>query len=86
MPRHVITQGLATIGRARHLVLVATGESKAAAVADAVEGPVSASCPGSVLQLHPHVTVVVDEAAGSQLARAEYYRYVLAHKLAAQGW
>ena len=86
VPRHVITQGLGTIGEAAHLVLVATGEAKAAAVADAVEGPLTASCPGSVLQLHPHVTVVVDEAAGSRLVRAGYYRYVLAHKLAAQGW
>ena len=86
VPRRVFTPGLATIGRAPPQVRVATGESKAPAGADAVEGPVSASCPGSVLQLHPHVTVVVDEAAGSQLARAEYYRYVLAHKLAAQGW
>jgi glucosamine-6-phosphate deaminase len=86
VPRHVLTQGLGTILRAGHLVLVATGEAKADAVAAAVEGPLTASCPGSVLQLHPHVTVVVDEAAGSRLARAEHYRYVLAHKLEEQGW
>lgn len=86
VPQHVITQGLGTILRAEHLVLVATGQAKAAAVAAAVEGPLTASCPGSVLQLHPHVTVVVDEGAGSQLARADYYRYVLGQKLAAQGW
>jgi len=86
VPRHVITQGLGTILGAEHLVLVATGHAKAAAVAAGVEGPVTASCPGSVLQLHPHVTVVVDEAAGSRLVRADYYRNVLGHKLAAQGW
>jgi glucosamine-6-phosphate deaminase len=86
VPRHVITQGLGTILGARHLVLVATGEAKAEAVAAAVEGPLTASCPASVLQLHPHVTVVADEAAGSRLARADHYRYVLAHKLADQGW
>jgi glucosamine-6-phosphate deaminase len=67
-------------------VLVATGEAKPNAAPAAVEGPLTASCPGSVLQLHPHVTVVVDEAAGSRLARAEHYRYVLAHKLEEQGW
>jgi glucosamine-6-phosphate deaminase len=39
-----------------------------------------------VLQLHPHATVVVDDAAGSRLARADHYRYVLQHKLADQGW
>jgi len=86
VPRHVLTQGLGTILRAGHLVLVATGEAKAAALAAAVEGPLSASCPASVLQLHPHVTVVVDESAGSQLERADHHRYVLAHKLADQGW
>jgi glucosamine-6-phosphate deaminase len=82
----VITQGLGTILRAGHLVLVATGEAKAAAVAAAAEGPVSASCPASALQLHPHVTLVADDAAGSRLEGADHYRYVLEHKLAEQGW
>ncbi len=86
VPRHVITQGLGTILRAGHLVLVATGEAKAAAVAAAAEGPVSASCPASALQLHPHVTLVADDAAGSRLEGADHYRYVLEHKLAEQGW
>jgi glucosamine-6-phosphate deaminase len=75
VPKHCITQGLGTILRARHLVLLAFGESKAEAVAAALEGPVTSSIPGSVVQLHPHVTVIVDEAAGSKLANAEYYRH-----------
>jgi glucosamine-6-phosphate deaminase len=75
VPRHVITQGLGTISSARHLVLIATGQHKAAAVAAAVEGPVSASCPASVLQLHPRVTVVVDEAAAVRLENADFSRY-----------
>jgi glucosamine-6-phosphate deaminase len=75
VPRHVITQGLGTISSARHLVLIATGQHKAAAVTAAVEGPVSASCPASVLQLHPRVTVVVDEAAAVRLENADFYRY-----------
>ena len=85
VPRHVLTQGLGTILRARHLVLLASGSGKAAAVAAAVEGPVSASCPGSVLQLHPHATVLVDEAAAAGLARADYYREVFASKPSWQG-
>jgi glucosamine-6-phosphate deaminase len=80
VPVNCITQGLGTIRRARHLVLLAFGEGKAAAIADAVEGAVSASAPGSAIQLHPHVTVVIDEAAASKLANAEYYRYAWAHK------
>jgi glucosamine-6-phosphate deaminase len=85
VPRHVLTQGLATIGRARHLLLVATGAGKAQAVADAVEGPVSASCPASTLQLHPHATVLLDPPAASRLARVAYYREVWAGKPHWQG-
>lgn len=80
VPFHVLTQGLGTILEARHLVLVATGENKAEVVAAMVEGPLSAFCPGSVLQLHPHATVLLDEAAASQLKFTDYYRYSYAHK------
>jgi glucosamine-6-phosphate deaminase len=85
VPTHVLTQGIGTILRARHLLLIVTGENKAAAVAAAVEGPVSASCPASALQLHPHVTVLVDHAAASRLDRLGYYREVYAAKPSWQG-
>ncbi|MGX1793363.1 glucosamine-6-phosphate deaminase [Microbacterium sp. NPDC055312] len=85
VPRHCITQGLGTILRARHLVLLAFGESKARAVAAALEGPVSAILPASAIQLHPHVTVVLDEAAASQLALTDYYRYSYDNKPSWQG-
>ncbi len=85
VPHHVLTQGLATILEARHLLLIATGAGKAAALAAAVEGPVSASCPASVLQLHPHVTVLADPAAAARLDRLAYYREVYAAKPAWQG-
>jgi glucosamine-6-phosphate deaminase len=73
VPRHCLTQGLGTIMDARNVILVATGESKANAIAHVVEGPVTAMYPGSVLQFHPHATIVVDAAAASELALAEYY-------------
>ncbi len=85
VPMHCITQGLGTILEARHLVLLAFGEGKAEAVAGAVEGPVTASLPGSAIQLHPHVTVVIDEAAASRLQHADYYRYAFANKPEWQG-
>ncbi|MGV8876371.1 MAG: glucosamine-6-phosphate deaminase [Rhodoglobus sp.] len=75
VPTHCITQGLGTIQRARHLVLIACGAAKAAALAGAVEGPVTASLPGSAIQLHSTVTVIVDEAAASELKFADYYRH-----------
>ena len=72
--------------RARHLLLLATGEAKAAAVAAAVEGPLTASCPASVLQLHPHVSVLLDPEAASALARHQHYRDVHAAKPEWQGY
>lgn len=80
VPVNCITQGLGTILRARHLVLLAFGQGKAAALAGAVEGAVSSSNPGSAIQLHPHVTVVTDEAAASAFANADYYHYAWANK------
>ncbi|MEW1722220.1 glucosamine-6-phosphate deaminase [Streptomyces sp. NPDC093109] len=84
VPHHVITQGIGTILEARHLVLLATGEGKAEAVAQAVEGPVAALVPASALQLHPHATVIVDEAAAGRLKLADYFRATYASKPAWQ--
>ncbi len=85
VPRHVLTQGLGTIMSARHLVLVASGRAKAEALHHMVEGAVTAMWPASVLQLHPHVTVLVDEAAASRLQLADYYRQTWVAKPAWQG-
>ena len=85
VPTHCMTQGLGTILRARHLVLLAFGEGKAEAIARAVEGPVTAMIPGSAIQLHEHVTVVVDEAAAAEFQLADYYRYTYANKPTWQG-
>lgn len=85
VPHHVITQGIGTILQARHVVLLATGAGKADAVAASVEGPVAAVCPASALQLHPHTTVVVDEASAAGLRLAGYYRQTYADKPVWQG-
>ncbi len=53
VPTHCLTQGLATIMAARHVILVATGRSKAEAVHHLVEGAVSALWPATILQHHP---------------------------------
>lgn len=73
VPTHCLTQGLGTILDARRLVLVATGEGKAPALAEALEGPLSASCPGSVLQWHGDAVVVLDEDAARLLKNRSYY-------------
>ncbi|ROS59096.1 glucosamine-6-phosphate deaminase [Frigoribacterium sp. PhB160] len=84
VPTHCLTQGLGTILDAHEVVLVAQGERKAAAVAGMVEGPLSAMCPGSALQLHRHATIVVDEAAASRLTLVDYYRHTYENKPAWQ--
>ena len=68
--------GIGTILDAKHCVLLATGKSKARAVAQAVEGPVSAVCPASALQLHSKVTMILDRAAASELKLVDYYHHV----------
>jgi glucosamine-6-phosphate deaminase len=84
VPLHVITMGLATIMESRTCLLLAFGERKAEAVMRTVEGAVTASVPGSLLQFHPRAKVIVDEAAASKLERAEYYRWVYERKPAWQ--
>ncbi|MCW5953560.1 MAG: glucosamine-6-phosphate deaminase [Propionibacteriaceae bacterium] len=79
VPMHCLTQGLGTILDARTAILMATGEGKADAVAAMIEGPVTSMWPGSVLQLHQHATIVIDEAAASKLALREYYKETYAH-------
>ena len=85
VPTHCITQGIGTVLKARHLVLLAFGSGKAEAIEETVEGGVSAFCPASALQLHPHATIIVDEEAASRLRHKDYYRYAFAHKPAWQG-
>ncbi|WP_431232363.1 glucosamine-6-phosphate deaminase [Mycolicibacterium psychrotolerans] len=68
VPRQAITQGLATIGRARSILLLAAGRAKADALAAALRGPVAPGVPASVLQRHGDVTVIADRAAWGRMA------------------
>lgn len=83
VPHHVITMGIGTILEARHCLLLAFGKKKARAIAEALEGPVTAMNPASALQLHPKVTVCLDREAASALKHSDYYRWVYDHK---PGW
>lgn len=76
-PTLSITMGIKTILDSRRVVLLATGEGKADAVAAAVEGPLAAICPASALQLHDKATFIIDRAAASKLKMTDYYKYVL---------
>jgi glucosamine-6-phosphate deaminase len=68
VPERAISMGMATILGARHIVLMATGEKKADAVRGLVDGLITPKLPASFLQVHPRVTVMLDERAASRLA------------------
>ncbi|GAB4315173.1 MAG: glucosamine-6-phosphate deaminase [Candidatus Sumerlaeia bacterium] len=80
VPRFAITMGVGTILEARRIVLVASGEAKADSVAAFIEGPVTSQVTASALQLHPCVTVVLDEAAARKLKRQDYYNWARDNK------
>lgn len=70
VPRQALSMGIRSIMNCRSIVLLANGESKADAIAAAVEGPVTEELPASVLQLHPDCTVILDPAAASKLTHS----------------
>ncbi|MDA3931324.1 MAG: glucosamine-6-phosphate deaminase [Tenericutes bacterium] len=67
VPKYAITMGIKNIMYSKKILLIALGESKAEAVYKMVHGIVSDDFPASILQLHPDITIIVDEAAASKL-------------------
>ncbi len=76
VPRRAITMGVGTILEAQRIIVLVTGSEKAEILAEAVEGPITSMVTASVLQLHPHCTVIVDEAAAAKLHGTDYYRWI----------
>lgn len=72
VPKQAISMGMGAIMGAKKVLLCASGEEKADAICGSILGSISPSCPASILQLHPDVIVVVDEAAFSKLAAAGF--------------
>ena len=69
VPRQAITMGVGTILEARKIILVANGEGKSFAIANAVQGEVSTQCTASALQNHPSTTFLLDSSAASGLRK-----------------
>ena len=65
VPKQAITMGVAGIMKARQIMLVVRGASKAKIAQQALTGPITTKCPASLLQLHPNLVVLMDEAAGA---------------------
>lgn len=68
VPARALTMGMTAILRARRVLVIATGRSKAAAVAAMSGGPLTTSLPASWLQVHGAVEVLLDPAAAALLA------------------
>jgi glucosamine-6-phosphate deaminase len=80
VPVYAITMGVGTILEARKLLLVASGKSKAKAIAQMIEGPVTSMVTASAIQLHKDAVVIIDDAAAKDLTMREYYDFIYAAK------
>lgn len=67
VPKSSYTMGIGTIMKARKILVVVNGEAKADILSKVLTGPITPLVPASILQLHPDVTIVADEAALSKL-------------------
>ena len=67
VPTKAITMGIGTIMGAREILLMASGLNKSEIIKNCVEGPISAMCPASILQMHRKVIVLLDKDAASKL-------------------
>lgn len=67
VPKQAISMGIQSIMQSKMIVLMAYGQGKADAIKQMIEGPVTEDLPASVLQKHPNIVVIVDEAAASAL-------------------
>lgn len=67
VPEYYITMGPRSIMRARHIIMIASGVKKAGIIKTLLEQVVDQDVPASILTLHPHFTLIVDEEAASLL-------------------
>ena len=68
VPTTAISMGIGSIMKSKKVILIAYGEAKAEAIANTVNGDMTTDVPASVLQNHPDVTIILDDAAASKLA------------------
>lgn len=69
VPKSAVTMGIQSIMQARCIILLASGEGKQEIMEAALFGPITPKVPASILQLHPNLIVVGDEAALSNVTK-----------------
>jgi glucosamine-6-phosphate deaminase len=80
VPRYACTMGVGTVLETRRCVLVANGAKKVPAVSAMIEGPITAMCTASALQMHNDTQVFLDEEAAGGLKLADFYRWTQQNK------
>ncbi|MBB2507003.1 glucosamine-6-phosphate deaminase [Staphylococcus cohnii] len=74
VPKQAISMGLASIMRAKRIVLLAMGRNKKEAISQLIEGDISEALPASILHQHPHVDVIVDNEVFEALNQDQVQR------------
>ncbi|MGB3152899.1 MAG: glucosamine-6-phosphate deaminase, partial [Maribacter sp.] len=69
VPRKAITMGIATVRKAKRIILLGWGQNKADIIKKTIEGEISSHVPATYLQNHNNCTFVLDTGAGSELTR-----------------
>jgi len=72
VPKFAITMGIKNIMYAKKIVMIASGVSKAKVINEAVNGPITTEVPASILQLHPDLILIIDEAAASKIENLDF--------------
>lgn len=67
LPASFVTMGAASIMKVKQLILIANGSHKAGIIKRALSGPIDRDIPASILQLHPNLTVILDQEAAADL-------------------
>ena len=65
--------GVGTIMDAKQVLILATGTNKSEAIGNMLLGSITSACPASILQMHPHVTAVIDRDASIDIENSDYF-------------
>ncbi|SHK07216.1 glucosamine-6-phosphate deaminase [Paramaledivibacter caminithermalis] len=76
VPKQAISMGIKTIMRSKKILLLASGRQKSQTIYEMIKGKITPKLPASVLQLHPDVTVIIDEEAAILLKKINYAQVV----------
>ncbi len=74
VPKYAITMGIKNIMYAKKIIMIASGKRKAKVINEAVNGPITTAVPASILQLHPDLTLIIDEDAASEIKNLEFLK------------